>query len=76
MPIPIHVCIICVPIQWGPRLNDTDVTTVQAVERLGLGSGLGLGSRVRFELIILAMCYGMVLECTIRFTVRFRVGVG
>ena len=62
------------PIQWVPQLDDTDITTVQAVERLGLG--LVLNSRVRFDLIILVMCYGMVLECTIRFTVRFRVGVG
>ena len=71
-----YVCVICVSIQLVPQLKYTDITTVQAVERFGLRLRIGLG--VRFALSILVLCYSIVLEfwCTVRVTVRVRVGLG
>ena len=36
VPMLIHVCVICVPIQLEPQLGDIGIATVQALERLGL----------------------------------------
>ena len=34
-PMLIHVCVICASIQLELQVGDIDITTVQAVERLG-----------------------------------------
>ena len=45
-----YVCVICVSIQLEPKLHDNDITTVQALEKLGLGLDSGLGFRLGIAL--------------------------